>query len=357
MSRDTFARIDLDALAHNLGVVRKLTGKSRVACVIKADGYGHGITRVASALSETDLFAVATPDEARAVRGAGWSGPLLLLEGFSDAEDLSLARELRLELVVHRPGQLQALEESGLVSGQRLWLKLDTGMHRLGFPAADAPALIPRAMAVAGGAHPVLMTHFACADELQNPMTAAQVDLFDSATAGLDLDRSLANSAAIINFPGTCREIVRPGIMLYGISPIAGTTGLDFGLRPVMSLHAELIAINHCHAGDRIGYGSAFTCPRDMRVGVVAIGYGDGYPRRLENGAPVLLNGRRTALAGRVSMDMITIDLGGHEQARVGDIVTLWGEGLPVEEVADTAGAIPYELVCGLTGRVDRVTR
>lgn len=355
MSRDTVARIDLEALAHNLGVVRNYAGDSQVACVIKADAYGHGIQRVSRALSAADLFAVATPDEARLVREAGWAGRLLMLEGFSDREDLALARALGLELVVHQPEQLAALQELGFESLKRIWLKLDTGMHRLGFPAEDAPVLLEAVRNIRGAGDPWLMTHFACADEADNPMTAAQISRFDQATDGLGLRQSLANSAAILNFRESCRECVRPGIMLYGISPINGSIGEDHGLRPAMTLSCELIAINACREGDRVGYGAAYVCPRDMRIGVAAIGYGDGYPRQLENGTPVLVNGRRAQLAGRVSMDLITIDLSGHDDARTGDEVMLWGPGLPVEEVAAAAGAIPYELVCGVTGRVDRI--
>ncbi|NNE05952.1 MAG: alanine racemase [Xanthomonadales bacterium] len=355
MSRNTVARIDLEALAYNLGVVRSYCGDSQIACVIKADGYGHGIQRVSKALSAADLFAVATPDEAKMVREAGWAGRLLLLEGFSDRDDLALARALGLELVVHQSEQLSTLQELGFDSLKRIWLKLDTGMHRLGFPAEDAPRLLEAVRSIKGAGAPWLMTHFACADEADNPMTAAQIQLFDKVSAGMELRQSLANSAAILNFKDSHRDCVRPGILLYGISPINGSIGEDHGLRPAMSLACELIAINDAREGDRVGYGAAYTCPRDMRIGVAAIGYGDGYPRHLENGTPVLVNGRRAQLAGRVSMDLITIDLSGHDDARCGDEVLLWGPGLPVEEIASAANAIPYELVCGVTGRVDRL--
>lgn len=355
MSRNTVARIDLQALRHNLGVVRALVGDSAIVCVIKADGYGHGIRRVASALGDTDQFAVATPGEAVAVREAGWTGPLLLLEGFSDADDFEIARQLELDLVVHNASQLELLGDRGITARQCLWLKLDTGMHRLGFPAADLSAALDRLRAAGGREPPVLMSHFACADDPDLPMTREQVQAFDAATHGLDLPHSLANSAAILNFPDTCRDLVRPGIMLYGISPVPGRTGAEHGLRPAMTLACEIIAVNDCRAGDKVGYGAAYTCPRDMQIGVAAIGYGDGYPRHLRNGAPVLVNGQAATLAGRVSMDLVTIDLGTQQGVRVGDTVTLWGEGLPVERVAQWADAIPYELVCGVTGRVDRV--
>jgi alanine racemase len=355
MSRNTVARVDLQALQHNLGVVKGLARGSAVVCVIKADGYGHGIRRVASALDKADQFAVATPGEARAVRDAGWTGPLLLLEGFSDGDDFDVARQLDLDLVVHHQGQVEALRSRGVTPRQRLWLKLDTGMHRLGFPARDAEAVLEALHPVAGRDMPVLMSHFACADEPSNPMTSQQLSLFDQVTQGHPNPQSLANSAAILNFPDSCRDFVRPGILLYGISPLPGQTAAAHGLKPAMTLACEIVAVNQCRAGDRVGYGAAFTCPSDMLVGVAAIGYGDGYPRHLRDGAPVLVNGRTATLAGRVSMDLITLDLHGQQGVSAGDQVTLWGEGLPVEQVAEWAGSIPYELICGVTGRVDRL--
>jgi alanine racemase len=198
------------------------------------------------------------------------------------------------------------------------------------------------------------MSHFACADELPHPLNQLQLQRFQAATDGLPGPRSLANSAAVLNFPQAHADLIRPGIMLYGISPLPGKTGADHGLRPVMTLSCRLLAINDCRAGESVGYGATWQCPKDMRIGVAGIGYGDGYPRGVENGTPVLLNGRRAPLAGRVSMDLLTIDLRGHDDARVGDEVVLWGEGLPVEEIAAHCHAIPYELSCGVTRRVKR---
>jgi len=353
MSRDTVAEIDTAALRHNLGVVREMAPRSRVVGVVKADGYGHGIGTVAGALATADVLAVATIDEGRAVRESGWGGRLLLLEGFASGEEYDAARSLAAEFVVHEPGQLALLEARG-APGELAWLKLDTGMHRLGFPPADAAALRARLVELTGASPPVLMTHFACADDPASPMTGGQLENFAAAVRGLDGDRSLANSAALINFPEARAELVRPGILLYGVSPVPGKTGADHGLRPVMTLRCPLLAINQVRAGDTLGYGARYRCPEDMPVGVAAIGYGDGYPWTAADGTPVLVNGRRARLAGRVSMDMITVDLRGHEDARVGDTVTLWGDGLPVEEVAAHAGLIPYQLVCGVTGRVRR---
>jgi alanine racemase len=355
MARNTVAQIDLSALRHNLGVVRSLAPSSQIVSVIKADAYGHGIQRVARALADTDVFAVATPGEAQAVRAGGWQGRLLLLEGFANAEAFELARALQLELVVHQRSQLELLRQRGCGARQRIWLKLDTGMHRLGFPAAEALDVLSELERIECAAPPVVMTHFACADDPGNPMTARQIEVFEQALAGWPGDRSLANSAAIINFPASCQAYVRPGILLYGISPCPGVSAQDLGLRPAMTLSCELIAVNACQAGDRVGYGGCFECPEPMRIGVAAIGYGDGYPRHLPNGTPVLVNGRPASLAGRVSMDLITVDLRGIDDAAEGDAVTLWGSGLPVEDVAARAQAIPYELVCGVTGRVERV--
>lgn len=354
MSRNTVARIDMAALRHNLGVVRRMAPDSRVASVVKADAYGHGIRRVAQALRDSELLAVATVGELRTVRDSGWLGRLLLLEGFSGPAEFDEARALNAEVVVHQEAQLDLLEQRGNGAGQRLWLKIDTGMHRLGFPAADIPELHARVSRLSGPLEPVLMTHFACADEADNPMTLHQAALFDSLTEGIPGERSLANSAAVLNFSQTCRDYVRPGIMLYGVSPIAGRTGADHGLRPAMTLSCKLLAVNECAAGETVGYGATYACPEDMRVGVAGIGYGDGYPRWIRNGTPVWLNGRRAPLAGRVSMDLITIDLRGHEDAAVGDEVVLWGAELPVEEIAAMNDAIPYELICGVTGRVSR---
>lgn len=356
MSRNTIASISLAAIRHNLNIVRGLVPGSKIASVVKADGYGHGITRVAGALQDTDLLAVATSGEAAALRHGGWYGRLLMLEGFANVDDFELARSLNVETVVHQRAQLEMLGQRGWTSGNKVWLKLDTGMHRLGFPLADARTVFAELESVAGKGAVTLMSHFACADETGNPKTEAQIQRFDDSIQGLAADQSLANSAGILNFPRSHRDLVRPGILLYGISPEPSRPASAIGLKPAMTLTAELVAINHCRKGESVGYGAAYQCPEDMRIGVAAIGYGDGYPRHLRNGTPVLVNGREAKLAGRVSMDLITLDLRGHDDANIGDPVVLWGEGLAVETVAPWAGAVPYELICGVTGRVPRVT-
>lgn len=354
MSRNTVARIDIDALRHNLSVVRQRVGDSRVVCVVKADAYGHGIARVARALEGADLLAVATASELRAVRQAGWTGRLLLLEGFNGVEEYQVVRELDAEFVVHHASQLDLLDQQGLDTGRQVWLKIDTGMHRLGFAPEDFTAVHAKLRRWSDTPDPVLMSHFACADDPANDMTRRQLAQFDALAADIPGEQSLANSAAVINFPQSLRDYVRPGIMLYGVSPVPGQTGAQHGLKPVMTLECRLLAINHCQAGDPLGYGARYRCPEDMRVGVAGIGYGDGYPRALPDGAPVLVNGRPARLAGAVSMDLVTIDLRGHDDAMVGDTVTLWGNGLPIERLAECADTIPYTLSCGVTGRVRR---
>ena len=356
MSRNTIASINLAAIKHNLKIVRGLVPDSKIASVVKADGYGHGITRVVAALQDADLLAVATSGEAAALRNGGWSGRLLMLEGYANVDDFELAQSLNAETVVHHQSQLDMLRQRGWIAGNRIWLKLDTGMHRLGFPLAQAREVFTELESVAGSGAVVLLWHFACADETGNPKTEVQIQRFDDSIQGFAADQSLANSAGILNFPQSHRDLVRPGILLYGISPEPGRTASDIGLKPAMTLTSELVAINQCRKGETVGYGATYQCPEDMRIGVAAIGYGDGYPRHLRNGAPVLVNGRKAKLAGRVSMDLITLDLRGHDDAVTGDPVVLWGEGLAVETVAPWADAVPYELICGVTGRVPRVT-
>jgi len=355
MSRNTIARIDLAAIRHNFATVKTLAPRSHVACVVKADAYGHGLNRVCTALNEAELLAVATVDEGRRCRESGWAGRLLLLEGPANVPEFEEMLALNAEMVVHHETQLELLRQRSQEIPSALWLKIDSGMHRLGFPPEDADKVYAELESLRGATPTVLMSHFACADEAHNPMTRQQIEKFDATTAGLAGRVSLANSAAVLNFPDSHRDYIRPGILLYGISPSRLRPAAEIGLRPAMTLQCDLIAINRCRAGDSIGYGAAYTCQQDMRIGVAAIGYGDGYPRHARNGTPVLLNGKRAALLGHVSMDMITIDLRGHEEARVGDQVTLWGEGLPLEEIAPWCDAIPWQLICGVTARVKAV--
>lgn len=352
MARNTIARIDTSALAHNLARVRTLAPGARVMAVVKADAYGHRLDLCLPALKDADMLAVATLEEARAIRRLGNALPVLLLEGVIHAGDLAVATELGLELTLHHESQVMALERFGRSPTPRLWLKVESGMHRLGVRAEQARELHQRLMALPGIEQVNLVTHFASADEQGSGQTGRQIERFGQAVQGLAGELCLANSAGILAHPDSHRDWVRAGIMLYGISPIQGQSGLALGLRPVMTLSTELMAINRVPAGERIGYGGRYTAERDMLIGVAAIGYGDGYPRSTRDGTPVLVNDQRCALAGRVSMDMITIDLSECPEARIGDPVVLWGQGLPIETIAEHADTIAYELVCRITRRV-----
>ena len=352
MARNTIARIDTSALAHNLGRVCALATGARVMAVVKADAYGHRLDLCLPALKEADMLAVATLEEARAIRRLGNGLPVLLLEGVIHAGDLAVAAELALELTLHHQSQVEALERFGRSPTPRLWLKVESGMHRLGVAAERTRELHQRLMALPGLEQVNLVTHFASADARDCERTSRQIERFRQAVEGLSGELCLANSAGILGHPDSHADWVRAGIMLYGISPLQGQTGQELGLRPVMTLSTELMAVNQVPAGERIGYGGRFLTTRDMLIGVAAIGYGDGYPRSTIDGTPVLVNGRRCALAGRVSMDMITIDLSACPEARIGDPVVLWGQGLPIETIAEHADTIPYELVCRITRRV-----
>ena len=358
MARPTSATIHTHALRHNLSQVRSRAPDSRVMAVVKADGYGHGLERVARALSGADAFGVAALSDAERLRAAGLSQPVVLLSGFNDADDLPQLRRLNVETVVHHATQLEMLEQAVSGAPIRCWLKIDTGMHRLGFAPGDVRDAYARLQATASVDDDiVLMNHFASSDEFigsasNGRQTREQLRVFAEATAGLPGARSLANSAAVLGWPDAHFDWVRPGGALYGISVVEGTTGADFGLRPAMTLATRLIAVNRIARGERIGYSATWQCPEDMPVGVAAIGYGDGYPRHVPAGTPVLVNGALAPIIGRVSMDLMTIDLRGHPDARPGDPVVLWGDDLPVETIASAAGTIGYEPVCSITRRV-----
>jgi len=347
--RNCQALIDTAALQHNLAALQQRAGAARVVAVIKADGYGHGMHTVADALADAAMLAVATMDEALQLRRAGRRQPLLVLQGFKHQHELQQVAAEHLIPVLHGSHQVDLLRQSG-IRLPRAWLKLQTGMQRLGL-AADAFSAAQRALS-AQIDELVLMTHFACAEDPASAATDEQIQCFDAVCADLPGAHSLANSAALWDRPATRRDWVRPGIMLYGVSPFADRSGSDLGLRPVMSLHSELIAIQHCRRGDRVGYGLRFECQRDTRIGIVAIGYGDGYPRHAADGTPVMVDGVPASLAGVPSMDMLTVDLGPYSKAQVGAPVELWGDDIAVETVARHAGTIAYELLCQLTARV-----
>jgi alanine racemase len=353
MTRPVQASINLLALRYNLERARRAAPKSRIIAVLKANAYGHGLVRVARALNHADAFGVACLEEGVILREANIRQPIVVLGGAYEVAELAPMAALSLDTVVHHVNQIEMLESVHLPRALRVWLKIDTGMHRLGFAPQAMPAVLQRLEACPAVATPVrFLTHFACADDRRDPRTQEQLAVFEAALEGIEGERSAANSAAVLAHPRACYHWIRPGIMLYGVSPFCDGNRSQEDLKPAMTLSTRLIAVNHLKRGDAIGYGGIWACPCDMPVGVAAIGYGDGYPRHAESGTPVLVNGRRTRLVGRVCMDMISVDLRFQPEASVGDPVVLWGEGLPVEEVACHAGTVSYELLCGVSQRV-----
>lgn len=348
--RPATATIDLDALRHNLARVRELAPKSRIVAIVKANGYGHGATRLLPALGNADMLGVACIEEAMALRDAGARQPILLLEGVFEAEELPLCAERNFEVVVHHTEQIAMLEGMKLAKPLIAWLKIDSGMGRLGFRPEVARSAFARLEACANIGSIRIMSHFSSADDPHDPATREQLDRM--AAINLPGERSFANSAGILQWPESHADWVRPGIMLYGVSPMIGRTGPEDGLRPVMTLTTRLIATKEMQPGEPVGYAGTWRAPQPTRIGIAAIGYGDGYPRHAPSGTPVLVDGKMAALVGRVSMDMLAIDLSGHDKANVGTPVTLWGEGLPVETIAHHAGTIGYAALCGITSRV-----
>jgi alanine racemase len=347
------AQIASHALRANLRAIRARAPGSRVMAVVKANAYGHGLVSTALALAEANAFAVARIDEAIALRAAGLSQPIVLLEGVFSAEQLSEAAHLQLELVVHDPSQVALLSQYHGSYRFSLWLKVDTGMNRLGFRPAEFTAAWQQLRALQPQPLTLrVMTHLACADEPDGLATAAQMALFQPLVARLGCELSVANSAAVLKLPATHLDWVRPGLALYGVSPLAGQTGRELGLQPAMTLLTTVIAVRQIERGERVGYGGTWQAQRASRLAILAAGYGDGLLRSLPSGAPVLVNGQRAPLAGRVSMDMIAVDVTDLPGVRVGDAAELWGARLPVEEVAEVAKTIPYELLCAVSQRV-----
>ena len=348
------ATIDQSALAHNLAAVKRQTAGSLVYAVVKADAYGHGLTNLGHAFDAADALAVACMDEALEVCEVLPGRQVLVLEGVFSGEELAQARQNRMEVVVHAPWQLRLLEKEGVEGLERLWIKFDTGMHRLGFDPALATSVRER-LAVLGVEKPGVMTHLACADEPEKENTQAQLQTFDAVRSVFPQSPvSCANSAGVLLHPSTHGDWVRPGIMLYGVSPLPHGHGRELGLRPAMTLSARLLAIQDVAAGGEVGYGATWKAEADCRIGIVSIGYGDGYPWRERGAGHVVMRGRKLPLAGRISMDMLGVDLTTLPEARVGDEVILWGGELPVEEVARAVDTSPYELVCRVSRRVPR---
>lgn len=369
MPRPIQALIHVDALSHNLARARQAAPDAQCWAVVKANAYGHGIERAYPGLQGADGFALLDLDEAQRVRSLGWRGPVLLLEGCFEARDLELCSRLSLWHTVHREAQVDWLAGHKTTWPHHVFLKMNSGMNRLGFTPAAFRSAWRRLSGLTQVDRITLMTHFAEADSPpgqpwgDSPSSvAAQRAVFDAATHDLPGERSLSNSAAVLRLaptdPGVRADWVRPGILLYGSSPDFPThSAADWGLRPTQTLRSELLAVQDLAPGERVGYGGTFTAEQAMRIGVVACGYADGYPRSAPNGTPVLVAGVRTRVVGRVSMDMVTVDLAPVPEADVGSEVTLWGQGpagqtLPIDEVAHAAGTVGYELMCALAPRV-----
>ncbi len=353
MGRAARASVDLAAIRHNYRLARSLAPDARAAAIVKANAYGHGAVVVARALApEADAFGVACIEEAVELRDAGIEQPIVLLEGFFEADELEYIARNNIWTAVHSQHQINALAASTLPNPINVWLKMDSGMHRLGIPPGDYQAAYAQLRSLAQVADITLMSHFACADDLDGSSTLRQIAQFDQAVEGIDAPHSLANSPATLAWAQARRDWLRPGLMLYGVTPFDVAHREAARLQQAMTLTTEIIAIHELQVGDAVGYGASFVCQRPSRIATIAMGYGDGYPRHAVSGTPVVVNGQRTVTAGRVSMDMMTIDITDIPTASIGDRVELWGSQLSVAEVAAYCDTIPYTLLTCLTRRV-----
>ena len=355
MSRPVLATIDLQALKQNLGIVRRAAGGARVWSVVKANAYGHGLDRIWNALRETDGFAMLNLEEAILLRERGWKGPILLLEGFFHADELELFDKYRLTTSVHSNWQIKALQNARLHAPIDVYLKVNSGMNRLGFAPERVHTVWQQLRGISNVSTMTLMSHFAQSELIDG--VAEPMQRIEQAVEGLDCPRSLANSAATLWHPETHFDWVRPGIVLYGASPSGQWQDIaNTGLKPVMSLSSQIIGIQNLKPGDAVGYGSRYRAKEEQRIGIVACGYADGYPRIAANGTPVLVDGIRTGTVGAISMDMLAVDLTRCPQAGIGTAVELWGQEIKIDEVAASAGTVGYELMCALAPRVPVVT-
>ena len=350
MTRPISATIHLDAMRHNLAVVRQHAPSSKIMAVIKANGYGHGMLRAADALRAADGFAVLTVEEGVALREAGYQQTILMLEGFFKADELPVVAQQHMTVVVHSEAQLHMLEAFRTTQPIDVFLKVNTGMNRLGVPVGRFWSFYDRLKVCKAVGNVTLMTHFATADEAEG--VAAPFSQFDALTSEIGKPRSMANSAAIFRYPETHADWVRPGISLYGATPFADQSAAALGLQPAMTLTSEIIAVQNLAVGQSLGYGHLFTAERPTRVGIVACGYADGYPRHAPNGTPIAVAGNLTNTIGRVSMDMLYADLTDIHEADIGSPVELWGAQVPIDAVAQASGTVGYELLCALAPRV-----
>ncbi len=356
MAPATYASINLNAINHNVLQVKKFAPDAKIMAVVKANAYGHGLKRIAAQIAGVNALAVARVDEGISLRNSGFEKEIVVLEGFVNQDELYELISYDLTLVIHNHHQLEILINCTRKGRVKAWLKFDTGMSRLGFDSEQIRLIFQQLQSISVIRQPPgIMTHLANADDLSHSGTHAQMKLFADQTLHIQTEKSIANSAGIIAWPDSISDWVRPGIMLYGVSPFSDRNGATLGLKTVMALNSRVIAVKQLKAGTAIGYGSTWVSDKSIKMGVIAIGYGDGYPRSAQSGTPVLVNGSRVPLIGRVSMDMITVDLSKLSDVQPGDPVTLWGEELPVEEIAQWANTIPYTLLCGITQRVDIV--
>lgn len=343
--RPAYAHIDLAALRHNYQLAKQFS-PNRALAVVKADAYGHGAVQCAQALADSaDGFAVACLEEALELRSVGIKQPILLLEGFFHADELALCVEHDLWLVVHAHWQIEALTRAQLKQPINCWLKMDSGMHRVGFFPHEFVSAYQRLRQCANVGQVVAMTHLAQADDVQSPTVNRQWTVFNQAIKNLGVPTSLSNSAAVLAWPQITSDWTRPGIMLYGSNPFLTPSEMRQQLKPVMSLQSRIIAVRELPAGEAVGYGARFVTQKTTRIGVVAMGYADGYPRHAQDGTPILVDGHRVGLAGRVSMDMLTVELTDLPQAGVGSAVELWGKTISVDEVARYADTISYSML------------
>ena len=356
MLRPTAAKIKLSSLRHNVSFAKSIAPATKLMAVIKADAYGHGAISVAEALEDdVEAFAVASLDEAMELRGQKISTPVLILEGVFSPEDIKTCSLNDITIAVHNSTQLDWLERARIENKVNCWLKIDTGMSRLGIKPEMVSLSLERLQSCSHVAKDiVLFTHLACADDLNNNFTSTQLKIFNQITSNFLLPRSTANSAGILGWPSSHLDWIRPGYMLYGNSPFAVNDEKHSALKPVMTLTSEVIATREVTKGSSVGYGSSWTARENSKIATVCVGYGDGYPRQAPIGTPVLINGQRAPLAGRVSMDMITVDIS-NISAKIGDEVVLWGDGLPLNEIANTANTIGYELTARMPKRVPRI--
>ncbi|MBQ0724339.1 MAG: alanine racemase [Cycloclasticus sp.] len=358
MSNRPCATIDLAALKHNFSVVKQAAPHVKVMAVIKANGYGHGMLTVAEALSEADGFAVARLEEAITLRNAGYSKPIAVFTGFCSTEELNAFATYDLDAVIHSEYQVDLLAQVSLPKPISVWLKINTGMNRLGVEPSEVHRINDRLTLSGMVRQPIkLMTHLACADDMQSLHTEQQIELFDASIVGLSGEQSIANSAGLLGWQYSQRHWVRPGIMLYGASPFCEKSALELGLKPVMTLNSQVIALRTIKKDDYVGYGASWVADKSCLIATIGIGYGDGYPRHAATGTPVLINGQKGYLVGRVSMDSINVDVSECRGIKVGDTVELWGNGVTIDEVANKSGTISYELMCGVTERVKKLIK